>query len=146
MRFGDAMRKHAGFGPANFYDDWVGSLWAVALVFWLVSGFSVFQLMAFMTIAAWWRKRRQGRRILERWDEEGRVPAPAGVPAGWAVLDNAPDDGDAGYDDEEYFDEDEYLQDDDGLPDPSLEALDEYEPAGDDEWDEAGGRPGRRFP
>jgi hypothetical protein len=137
MSFGDAMRAHAGMGPVEFYEDWVGSLWAVALVFWLVSGFSVFQVMAFMTVAAWWHKRRQGRRILQRWDEEDAAPAYAGLPTAW----------NARYGDEAAG---EYAYDDDELDDPTLAALDEYEvfeePYGpddddEDEWDAPG--PGR---
>lgn len=68
--FGEALRAEAGISPTEFYDAWVRSLWRVALVFSLVSGFSVFQLMAILTIVAYLRKRRAGQRTLRAWEEE----------------------------------------------------------------------------
>jgi hypothetical protein len=67
--FGDALRAEADLSPTQFYDEWVGSLWRIALVFSLVSGFSAFQLMAILTIVAYLRKRRKGRATLREWDE-----------------------------------------------------------------------------
>jgi hypothetical protein len=67
--------------PTDFYDDWVGSLWMVALVFSLVSGFTAFQLMAILTIVAYLRKRRKGQATLREWEDE--------------------EDGDTGWDDAE---------------------------------------------
>lgn len=68
--YGDALRAVAGMDPMDLFDNWRGSLWRVAAVSSIVSGFSVFQLMAVLTLVAWWRKRRRGRAIVQRWDEE----------------------------------------------------------------------------
>lgn len=75
MTFGDALRAEAGISPTDFYDDWVRSLWRVALVFSLISGFSIFQLMAILTIVAYLRKRRRGQRTLREWEEEDEEDA-----------------------------------------------------------------------
>lgn len=78
--FGNALRAEASLSPADFYDDWVGSLWKVALIFSLVSGFSIFQVMAILTIVAYLRKRRKGQATLREWaDEEGGDPGWDGV-------------------------------------------------------------------
>jgi hypothetical protein len=79
--FGEALRAEASVSPTDFYDDWVGSLWMVALVFSLVSGFTAFQLMAILTIVAYLRKRRKGQATLREWEDE--------------------EDGDTGWDDAE---------------------------------------------
>ena len=68
--FGNALRAEASLSPTDFYNDWVGSLWKVALVFSLVSGFSAFQLMAILTIIAYLRKRRKGQVTLREWADE----------------------------------------------------------------------------
>lgn len=68
--FGDALRAEASLSPAEFYDQWVASLWKVALIFSLVSGFSVFQLMAILTVMAYLRKRRQGAATVRAWEDE----------------------------------------------------------------------------
>ncbi|HOE66114.1 MAG TPA: hypothetical protein PLO62_06275 [Candidatus Hydrogenedentes bacterium] len=73
LSFGDAMRRHLGMGPAPFFDKWRASLWKVAVIASLVSGFGLFQAMALLTLWAYWRKRRRGRRLVEVWDEEDRV-------------------------------------------------------------------------
>lgn len=73
--FGDALRAEAGISPMDFYDDWTGSLWTVALIFSLVSGFSIFQLMAVLTVIAYFRKRRRGLATVRAWDEEEQATA-----------------------------------------------------------------------
>jgi len=70
MSFAEALQTKAGLSPGAFYREWRKSLWKVALVSSLVSGFSVFQLMAVLVIVAYWRKRRRGQQILRRWEEE----------------------------------------------------------------------------
>jgi hypothetical protein len=75
MTFPAALKRHADISVTGLVDAWRRSLWKVAVVFSIVSGFSIFQLMALLTVYAYLRKRRQGRRILRRWeDEEGDVP------------------------------------------------------------------------
>ncbi|MCC6486038.1 MAG: hypothetical protein IT364_00930 [Candidatus Hydrogenedentes bacterium] len=70
MTFGDALRAEAGLSPAEFYEDWTSSLWTVALVFSLVSGFSIFQVMAILTVIAYFRKRRRGLATVREWEEQ----------------------------------------------------------------------------
>jgi hypothetical protein len=73
--FGDALRAHLGRSPLEFWQDWVHSLWWFVLVFSIVSGLSLFQVMAILTVLAYLRKRRRGRRIVETWDTEASEPA-----------------------------------------------------------------------
>lgn len=68
--FGNALRAHAGMSPPEFFDKWRGSLWKFALVFSIVSGFGLFQIMALLTIWGYLRKRRLGQEKLRQWEEE----------------------------------------------------------------------------
>jgi hypothetical protein len=72
--FADALRARAGLTPGALYDIWRRSLWKVALITWLVSGFSAFDLMAILVLVAYLRKRRRGRAILRQWEEEDGEP------------------------------------------------------------------------
>ncbi|MBX7255517.1 MAG: hypothetical protein K1Y02_04060 [Candidatus Hydrogenedentes bacterium] len=89
-----ALRTRLNMNEIEFYDAWVRSLWKFALVFSLVSGFSVFQLMALLTFAAYIRKRRRGQRLLREWEtEEAEM-------YGDVTSDDAPDES-------EWMDEDD---------------------------------------
>lgn len=68
--FVEAMRTHTGLTPAELSQEWQASLWKLALVFSLVSGFSIFQLMALLTIVAYIRKKRKARRVLRQWEAQ----------------------------------------------------------------------------
>jgi hypothetical protein len=68
--FPEALRAELGESPLQFWHAWHDSLWKFALVFALVSGFSLFQLMALLVLVAYWRKRRRNRRLMRQWDEE----------------------------------------------------------------------------
>lgn len=70
MRFGDALRATIGLGPVEFTQAWRNDLWKFALVAWIVSGFSVFQVGAILVIAAYVRRRRRNRDVLRNWAEE----------------------------------------------------------------------------
>ena len=54
----------------DFFQAWRDSLWTIALVSSLVSGFGVFQFAAFLLVVAYLRKRRRGRKVLETWAED----------------------------------------------------------------------------
>lgn len=68
----EALQKHAGMTPGDLYQAWRRSLWKLALLLWLVTGISAFQVMALLVVLAYWRKYRRGRKIMEQWDEEER--------------------------------------------------------------------------
>ena len=70
MSFDEALRKHAGLTPGALYEGWRSSLWKIALIASLVSGFTLFDVMAILLILAYVRKRRRGRTMLCAWDEE----------------------------------------------------------------------------
>ncbi|MCX5757235.1 MAG: hypothetical protein NTU83_01755, partial [Candidatus Hydrogenedentes bacterium] len=70
MPFEDALRTYAKLTPAGLDDGWRTSLWKVALIASLVSGFSAFQLMAVLVVVAYLYKRRRGQRLMRQWDEE----------------------------------------------------------------------------
>ena len=73
LSFNQALKTHAATSEADLFEAWKASLWKVALVFSVVSGFSIFQMMAFLTILAYLRKRRRGRKRLREWAEEERL-------------------------------------------------------------------------
>lgn len=68
--FPRALEAHTGMTTAQWFDTWQQSLWKVALIFALVSGFSAFQLMVLIAALAWWRRRRRNKALLQRWAEE----------------------------------------------------------------------------
>ena len=70
MRFEEALAEHAGLTPGALYEGWRRSLWKSVLVASLVSGFTLFDVMAILLVMAYFRKRRRGRTILRAWDEE----------------------------------------------------------------------------
>jgi hypothetical protein len=84
--FEDALRAYAGMTPADLYDAWHASLWQVALISSLVSGFSAFQLMAILVVVAYLRKRRRGQQILQQWEEEENEPEVFS----WEALEEGP--------------------------------------------------------
>jgi hypothetical protein len=84
--FEDALRAYAGMTPADLYDAWHASLWKVAVISSLVSGFSAFQLMAILAVVAYLRKRRRGRHILQQWEEEENEPEAFS----WEALEEGP--------------------------------------------------------
>jgi len=87
ISFEDALHIHANLTPAGLDDGWRASLWKVALIASLVSGFSAFQLMAFLAVVAYVYKWRRGRRILRQWEEEEGGESPA-VP--WESAEEPP--------------------------------------------------------
>ena len=68
--FPDVLEEHAGMTPEEFWDAWHRSLWKVAVISAVMSGFGVFHLMALLLIVAYIRKRRRNRRVMDRWAEE----------------------------------------------------------------------------
>ena len=99
MSFGDALRKRAGFGPVEFFESWTRSLWKVAFVSSLVSGFGVFQFMAILAVLGYVRKQRQGAAIMRRWDAEDDEAYGDDEPDAYEEGDE--DDDDAWFDGEE---------------------------------------------
>ncbi len=68
--FQQALIAESGMNVVEFYEAWKRSLWKIALVFSLVSGFSAFQLMILLAALAYWRIRRRNKAVLERWESE----------------------------------------------------------------------------
>lgn len=68
--FQQALIAESGMNVVEFYQAWKRSLWKIALVFSLVSGFSAFQLMILLAALAYWRIRRRNKAVLERWESE----------------------------------------------------------------------------
>ena len=82
--FETALMRHAHWTPGDLYDSWRRTLWKLAVVATLVSGFSVFQLAALLVVLAYWRKRRREKRILGEWEQQEafeRAWGPEGPPA-----------------------------------------------------------------
>ncbi len=74
--FEDALRTYAKLTPAGLDDGWHASLWKVALVASLVSGFSAFQFMAVLVVVVYLYKRRRGQRLMRQWaaEDDGEPP------------------------------------------------------------------------
>lgn len=72
--FDEALQTQAGLTPDEFSERWQKSLWKLALIVFIVSGVSLFQVMAFLVLVAYWRKRRSRKRILRAWEEEEQEP------------------------------------------------------------------------
>ncbi|MFP4190779.1 MAG: hypothetical protein ACLFU6_01790 [Candidatus Hydrogenedentota bacterium] len=68
--FPEALAQYGAMTPVALWDAWQGSLWKVALIGSLVSGFSVFQMMALLTVWAYLRKRGQRNAKLRQWEVE----------------------------------------------------------------------------
>lgn len=61
--FGSAIEAELGVVPYDFWATWKSSLGWAAAVYSIVSGITLFQIMAVLTLAAYWRKRRRGQRL-----------------------------------------------------------------------------------
>jgi hypothetical protein len=68
--FDEVLHRRLGLTEDDFVQGWEGSLWTVAVVSSLVSGFGAFQLAAVLALWAYVRKRRRGQRILRTWAAE----------------------------------------------------------------------------
>lgn len=68
--FGAALEAELGKVPYDFWEAWKRALAWSALTFSVVSGILLFQIMALLTVLAYWRKWKRGQRLLREWDEE----------------------------------------------------------------------------
>ena len=68
--FARLLDDYTGWTPHEFVEAWKRSLWRVALISSIVSGFTAFQLMALLALAAYMRKRRQGQARIRQWELE----------------------------------------------------------------------------
>lgn len=75
MTFSETLHNHLGMTPAEFWESWRRSLWKTTLIFSVVSGLSLFQIMALLTVLGWWLKRRRGQRLMREWEEDEEVVA-----------------------------------------------------------------------
>ena len=62
--------------PHELWKAWHRSLWKVAVISAVMSGFGLFDFMALLVIVAYCRKRRHNRKVLDRWEQEeaGETP------------------------------------------------------------------------
>ena len=97
ISFEEALHNEAGLTPGALYDGWRRSLWKVALLASLVSGFSAFQLMAILLVLAYLRKQRRGRKLVRQWEEEEDGPEVFS----WDKLEEGPYPWEEEYDDED---------------------------------------------
>ncbi len=103
LTFGDALRKHAGISPSDFWDAYQRSLWKLALIGILTSG-SFFTPAAFLVIIVWFRKRGQNRRTLARWEAEEAVEDAEGLHVfSWDEVVEDPDAWKGDADEEERY-------------------------------------------
>ncbi|OQA27940.1 MAG: hypothetical protein BWY59_00934 [Verrucomicrobia bacterium ADurb.Bin345] len=74
--FPAALQETAGMTPHELWKAWHRSLWKVAVISAVMSGFGLFDFMALLVIVAYFRKRRHNRKVLDRWEQEeaGETP------------------------------------------------------------------------
>jgi len=99
--FSDALRDHEIDGIQVLWAEWQRSLWVLTIIFSVVSGFSIFQGAAFLTIWSYIRRRRMGKAKMNEWDRED------------GLDDSDPKDEyveDEPYEWESYHDDDEELR------------------------------------
>ena len=97
VSFEEALQNQAGLSPGALYDGWRRSLWKVALLASLVSGFSAFQLMAILAIVAYLRKRHRGRKLIQQWENEEIEPEVFS----WDKIEEGPYPWEEEYDEED---------------------------------------------
>jgi hypothetical protein len=68
--FGSALTETLGVTPYKFWEQWAASMRWPVFVFSIITGLTLFQIMAFLVIWAWWRKHRRGRKVIAEWEEE----------------------------------------------------------------------------
>jgi hypothetical protein len=68
--FSDSLRDHDIDGIQALWAEWQRSLWVLAIVFSLVSGFTLFQVAAVLTVWSYIRRKRRGEARMQQWDEE----------------------------------------------------------------------------
>ena len=76
--FGSALEAELGVVPYEFWSSWRSSLAWYAAAYSIVSGFTLFQIMAALTVWAYWRKRRKGLQLIKQWEEEEKADAASG--------------------------------------------------------------------
>jgi len=103
--FPDLLMEYTGWIPHDFWQAWRRSLWGIALVVSLLSGFGLFQFAAVLMLIAYWRKRNQRQLRLAAMeaaeleeDDEDDILLPSEVlPDGdlhdWELDDDEDDDG-----------------------------------------------------
>ena len=68
--FEEALQQHADLTPAKLMEAWQATLWNIAALSSLVSGVTVFQVGALLTVMAYVRKRRSRKATLREWAEQ----------------------------------------------------------------------------
>ena len=134
--FSDVLHSRLAMRPLDFYDAWHDSLKSISWTVSIVSGVTLFQLAALLTIYVYWKKRRAGLVKMRQWAREDAVQDERAYPPS-RYRDGAADD-----DDEIAYDSPIY---DDGPLQPWEDDEDDefkYDDDDDDEDDE--GRQGRR--
>lgn len=71
--FSDGLRENGIDGIQALWADWQRSLWKLAIVFSVASGFSLFQGAAFLTVWSYIRRRRKGEAKMREWDREEAI-------------------------------------------------------------------------
>ena len=70
--FAAALDAELGIVPYDLWEAWRESLQSMAFVTWIISGILLFQITAVLTILAFWRKSRRGKRVIAQWEEDER--------------------------------------------------------------------------
>jgi len=103
--FPDLLMEYTGWIPHEFWQAWRRSLWGIALVVSLLSGFGLFQFAAVLVLIAYWRKRNQRQlrlaameaaELLDDDDDDILLPSevlPDGDLYDWELDDEDEDEG-----------------------------------------------------
>lgn len=71
--FSDGLRAQGIDGIQELWSGWQRSLWMLAIVFSVVSGFSLFQGAALLTVWSYFRRQRKGEAKMREWDREEAI-------------------------------------------------------------------------
>ncbi|MGI6460038.1 MAG: peptidase MA family metallohydrolase [Candidatus Hydrogenedentales bacterium] len=81
--FSVALQESAGMTPHEFWAAWYRSLWKVAVISAVMSGFGIFDFMALLVVVGYFRRRRHNRKVLDRWEREEAEEPP--MMAAWEL-------------------------------------------------------------
>ncbi len=100
--FSDGLREHDIDGIQALWAEWQRSLWLLAIIFSLLSGFSLFQGAALLTIWSYIRRRRKGEQKMREWDRADALEGDQSIESEY--VEDEP------YEWESYYNDDEELR------------------------------------
>lgn len=99
--FSDGLRERGIDGIQALWAEWQRSLWLLAIVFSVISGFSLFQGAAILTVWSYIRRRRKGQAKMQEWEREEAIEDD--IPIEDEYVEKGPYEWESYYSDEDEF-------------------------------------------